>query len=78
MYECFMAESYSYYDRNTFILVGGEYRIGQQDGYRTLEFLEEHGVPFRWKPDGEIISQPLLAKYRKNQLVGACLPFINY
>ncbi len=77
-HECFMAQGDGYYEEVTFILVGGDYRIGLQDGYQTLDFLEERGVEFRWKPDGEIKSQAHLAKYRKDQLVRACSPFINY
>ncbi|MDG1117621.1 MAG: hypothetical protein P8N72_10890 [Flavimaricola sp.] len=76
-YECFMAQGAGFFEEVTFILLDGEYRIGLQDGYLALEFLEERGVTFRWKPDGDIRSPTHLAKYRKAQLIGACLPFIS-
>lgn len=72
-----MAQRYGHYDEVAFILVGGEYRIGLQDGYQTLDFLEERGVKFRWQPDREIISPTHLANNRKDQLIRACSPFIN-
>ena len=78
IYECNMARSYGYYDEVTFILVGGKYRIGMQDGYWMLEFLEEKGVDFRWKPEGKTPPQPQLARYRKQQLKSACYPFLTY
>ena len=57
MYECDMARSYGFYEDSSFILINGKYRMGLQQGYALLEFLEEHGVDFRWKPKGKIPSQ---------------------
>ena len=74
-YECGMASSEGYFSEVTFILVGGKYRAGRQQGYLALEMLEELGVEFRWKPKGKTPSQAALAKYRKNQLKAACYPF---
>ena len=77
-YECVMAEDYGFYDESTFILVKGRYRSGMQQGYLALEFLEEKGVDFSWKPTGKNPSQSYLAAYRKNQLKLACLPFLQF
>jgi len=77
IYECNMAQSSGFYEEVSFILVGGEYRIGLQDGYQALDYLEERGVNFRWKPDGDVKSPAHLAKYRKQQLILACAPFIS-
>jgi hypothetical protein len=76
-YECAMAQSAGFFEEVTFILVDGEYRIGLQEGYQTLDFLEERGVTFRWAPDGDIRSPAHLANYRKDQLIRACLPFMS-
>ena len=78
IYECDMARSAGYFSEVSFILVDGKYRFGMQDGYAMLEFLEEKGVDFRWKPKGNIPSQSYLAKYRKQELKFACDPFLSY
>lgn len=77
VYQCSMAQSAGYYETVSFILLDGEFRMGLQDGYLTLEFLEERGVNFMWKPDGGAKSQAHLANYRKSELVQACAPFIS-
>ena len=78
MYECDLARSYGFYEDYSFILVDGKYRLGRQQGYAILEFLEDKGVDFRWKPKGKVPSQPLLARYRKQQLKLACAPFLAH
>ena len=78
IYECGMARSSRYFSELSFILVNGRYRSGMQHGYLMLDFLEEKGVPFKWKPKGKIPSQLFLAKYRKQQLINACGPFLSY
>ena len=78
MYECHMARADGYFRDVTFILVDGKYRGGMQVGYSMLEFLEEKGVDFRWKPKGKTPSQAYLARYRKQQLKSACRPFLSY
>lgn len=78
MYECLMAESDGYYQESSYILVNGNYRIGLQDGYRTLDSMEEYGVTVRWSPTGGASSQVHLARHRRAELVRICRPFINY
>lgn len=77
-YECLMAASAGYYHEVTYILVDGQYRVGLQDGYRTLDRLEDLGVSVRWRPDSSRTPQAQLARFRKAELMRLCRSFINY
>ena len=77
LFQCGEAELNGYYSEFTYILVDGKYRLGQQAGYLALEILEDNDVDIRWRPKGPIPSQFQLAKYRKQQLVSACYPFLS-
>lgn len=77
-YECLMAASARYYHEVTYILVDGQYRVGLQDGYRTLDRLEDLGVSVRWRPDSSRTPQAQLARFRKAELMRLCRSFINY
>lgn len=77
-YECGMAQSEGFFEEVSYILVGGRYRLGMQQGYLALEMLENKGVDFSWKPKGKIPNQYSLAIFRKKQLIDACTPFIDF
>ena len=55
IFECETARSYKFYNEFSFILVGGKYSAGSQQGYIALEVLEELGVDFRWRPKGKYL-----------------------